>query len=181
MREELLWQRLNLGSTHAEDLLGAPTFGALPLVPLTRNGPDVAILKRVVRRIERDAPIALRGELLAHLVMIAGLRDLTDVVQTLMENRAILKASTLFQEWEAETLAKGSVKGTTDAMRAALELILTDRFGPLPVGDRKRLEAAPSLDPKRATKAALHATSRRAFFEWLASTRAPARRKTSRR
>ena len=149
------WLELNVGSHDAEDLLASPELGALPFVPFARGGDRPDVLRRVVRRIAREAKPDERGPLITALTVAAGLHKGLRAIIT-----SLVRVNMTERNWVVDMIR---AEGAVDTLATLLET----RLGPLTKAQRTKLAglcARPRAVP-RLIRAALAAEDRADFFE----------------
>ena len=151
----LTWHVVDIRDLDGEALLASPNLGDNVVSVLTKLGNQPGTVRRIVERIASRPEDDERGEALAELTMLAGLRQLTDEViqesRKMLSEREILKNAVFgppyregrekgFAEGEAKGEAKGVAKGRVEFLFDMLE----KRFGLVPPDVRKRLHAMKS-------------------------------------
>ncbi len=160
----LRWHVVDIRDLDGEALLASPHLGDNVVSVLTKLGEQAGTVRRIVEKIASQPQDDERGEALAELSMLAGLRHLTDEVieesRKMLSEREILKNAVFgppyregrekgFAEGEAKGIAKGVAQGVARGVvqgeaKGRLEFLfdmLAKRFGPVPAEVRTRLKA----------------------------------------
>jgi hypothetical protein len=133
------WKLVEMWTLRAEDFLAAGTVGVTPLVPLMQfDGPPEELLQHCAEKIEREARLKDREDLLAVTEVIAGLRFRDANLLQLFGGDKPMIESPVLQRW----LAKRSHDHILDALK--------ERFGSVPQDIRTRLGEI--LDEKKLRK-----------------------------
>jgi hypothetical protein len=131
-------------------LLASRELGDNVLAVLTRLGSQPDIVRRVLKRIA-VGPAGKRDLALAELLIIAGLRRLTDEVKREAEKMPIL-LDIMDNEVFGPLIRKGLKQGRAEGQMELLVEMTEQRFGSIPPQARKRLE---SLKPAQVKAAGL--------------------------
>jgi len=135
-----------------EPLLASRNLSDNVLAVLTRLGDRPGTVRRVLQRIA-DAPAEQRGEAIAELSILAGLRRLTGeikreakkmpIAEDIMDNPLI---GPLIRKGLAKGIAQGRVQGRIEGQMEILTEQIEKRFGSITPRTRKRLT---SLKPNQ--------------------------------
>jgi hypothetical protein len=102
-RLEVSWHAVELWTVPAEDLLTVNDVGLIPWVPLAKfDGPPEVIVEQCRERIEQQAPVAEKANLLAVTQVLLGLRYNDPSLATILGGRKIMIESPVFQEVMAQ-------------------------------------------------------------------------------
>jgi predicted transposase YdaD len=130
----------------AEPLLDSPVLEDNVLAILARRGNDRESVRRILRKIA-DHPPAGRGEAIAELMILSGLRKLGSLIEGEIEQMPILDDimdhEVLGRERKrgiALGRAEGKAEGMAEGERRILTGLITKRFGPIPDWAKQHLE-----------------------------------------
>ena len=113
---------------------------------LARLSDKASAVRRILGKIsESDA--SRRAGALAELAILAGLRSLTTVIEKELERMPILN-DIMDHELFGRERKLGMAMGREDGERTVILSLMTERFGPVPVWARERIESlkAPELE-----------------------------------
>jgi hypothetical protein len=143
----LRYRILRVWQIPAADWL-AGGLGLVPLAPLgdVPEGDLPNIVSRISRRLSREAPRRLAGELWSATFILMGLRYEQAMIQRLLHGVLAMKESVTYQAIIREGLAEGETKGRIAEARKILLLLGRDRFGDPPAGVQAKLDAVDDVD-----------------------------------
>jgi hypothetical protein len=122
------WRTVELWTLPADPFLAEASVGLLPWVPLMQMAaPPEAVLERCVERIEKEAPNADQGDMLAISELMTGLRFPNSQLLKLFEGKQAMIESPVVQRWKAESLHE------------AIIAVLKNRFNAVPRDVAKQL------------------------------------------
>lgn len=120
------WKTIELWNISAENLLATGDVGLIPWVPLAKfDGPPEPIFRQCRARIDQDAPVNEKENLLAVTQLLAGLRYNDPNLFQLFGGRQAMIESPVLQELKAEWTREATI----DATRKDIARILAIRFG----------------------------------------------------
>ena len=138
-RLNFTWRIVELWTLSAEALLAANEIGLIPWVPLAQSDqPAEKILRECRERIDRLVPPSQQGNFLAVTQMLARLRYTRETLEAIFGGgRAMIESP-----WLKEIVEEA----TAEKQRQAVEAVLSERFGTVPVEVRTGLQAVTDAD-----------------------------------
>jgi hypothetical protein len=138
------WKPIELWTLPAEQFLAEGDVGVVPWVPLMHfDGPAEPLLERCAARIEQEAPVKDREDMLVVAQVMTRLRFADPMLLSLFGGTQIMIESPLIQEWRA------------DALHEVIIALLKDRFHSTPRDVTRQLRKI--IDEKKLRKLNLSA------------------------
>jgi hypothetical protein len=162
------FELIDIRDLDGEPLLASPNLSDNVIAVLTSAGAEPGALKRILRKIA-DAPVSERGEMLAELQILAGLRGLRNEL-TREEKKMPITVNLLKDEFFGPMIRKGMAEGREEGRaEGQLELVtgmIRKRFGRITPAVRKRLDA---LTPEEVKAVGLRILDARSLDDLFAA------------
>jgi predicted transposase YdaD len=167
------YRLVDIRECSAEPLLASDRLEDNVIAVLMRAGDERAAVRRVLRRIAESAP-ARRGTALAELMILAGLRNLADIITQEVQQMPILDdimdnpligpkirqgIETGWKKGHQEGHEQGREEGREEGERQIVLRQVEKRFGSLPAWAKQKIDAMSSPDLEAAALRLLDAQS----------------------
>jgi predicted transposase YdaD len=126
----------------SEPLLESPSLEDNVIAVLARLSDETSAVRRILENVSRNEP-SVRAGVIAELMILAGLRDLGEVVEREMKQMPILN-----DIMDHPVIGRDIKRGRAEGERFVILSLIAKRFGPVPASARQHIEslAVPELE-----------------------------------